>query len=67
LGKKVVRDRIVAVALLTDDDVTRLGSNFKRLWPVDETPCFQGLLNAIDDADREIRSQRQRVQRDVPD
>jgi hypothetical protein len=65
LGKKVVRDRIVAVALLTDDDVTRLGSNFKRLWPVDETPCFQGLLNAIDDADREIRAQRQSEQRDA--
>jgi hypothetical protein len=65
LGKKVVPDRIVAVALLTDDDVTRLGSNFKRLWPVDETPCFQGLLNAIDDADREIRAQRQSELRDA--
>jgi hypothetical protein len=58
LGKKAMRDRIVAVALLTDDEVTRLGSNFKRLWPVDETPCFQGLLNAIDDADRELRLER---------
>jgi hypothetical protein len=28
---------------------------------VDETPCFQGLLNAIDDADRVIR-QEQSVQ-----
>jgi hypothetical protein len=58
LGKKAMRDRIVAVALLTDDEVRRLGSNFKRLWPVDETPCFQGLLNAIDDADRELRLER---------
>lgn len=51
-----MRDRIVAVALLTDDDVTRLGANFRRLWPVDETPCFEGLLDAIDQADRELES-----------
>lgn len=53
-----MRDRIVAVGLLTDDDLTRLGANFKRLWPVDETPCFQGLLHAIDEADRELRVER---------
>lgn len=53
-----MRDRIVAAGLLTDEDVSRLGSNFRRLWPVDETPCFQGLLSAIDDADREIRLER---------
>ena len=49
-----MRDRIVAVALLTDDDVTRLGANFRRLWPVDEAPCFEGLLAAIDRAEREL-------------
>ena len=46
--------RIVAVALLTEDDVKLLSPTFDRLWPVDETPCFSGLLRAIDEADREL-------------
>ena len=49
-----MRDRIVALALLTDDDVSRLGSNLKRLWPVDESSSFDDLLAAIDNADREL-------------
>ena len=52
-------DRIIAVALLTRRDVEALGTNFNRLWPVDETPCFQGLLMAIDEADKEFRRSRQ--------
>lgn len=32
--------RIVAVALLTQNEVTLLGPTFQRLWVVDETPCF---------------------------
>lgn len=47
---------IVAVGLLTRNDVDVLGPSFTRLWPVEETPCFDGLLRAIDDADREIRT-----------
>jgi hypothetical protein len=54
----VVQGRIVAVGLLTDDDISRLGSGFKRLWPIDETPCFGALLSAIDDADREVWRER---------
>ena len=48
-------DGIVAVGLLTRDDLNKLGTMFTRSWPVDETPCFGDLLRAIDDADREIR------------
>jgi hypothetical protein len=48
-------DRIVAVGLLTRRDVQLLGTSFQRLWPVDETPAFEGLLEAIDAADRELR------------
>ena len=55
----MAKDRIVAVALLTQGDVQRLGDNFKRLWPVDETPCFAGLIEAIDEADREARRDRE--------
>ena len=53
-------ERIVAVGLLSQSDLDRLGSQFTRLWPVDETPCFSALLQAIDEADREFR--RERVQ-----
>ena len=53
-------DRIVAVGLLTRRDLSLLGSTFDRAWPVDEAPCFSGLLQAIDDADRTLRSERDR-------
>ena len=47
-------EKVVAVGLLTQSDLTALGSNFKRAFPVDETPCFNALLQAIDDADRAL-------------
>jgi len=53
-------DRIVAVGLLTQNDVRLLGPSFDRLWPVEETPCFSGLLQAIDEADRQLRQQGDR-------
>lgn len=52
----MVNERIVAVGLLTQRDVELLGHGFSRLWPVDSTPCFEELLRAIDDADRELRT-----------
>ncbi len=48
-------ERIIAVGLLSQSDLDRLGSRFTRVWPVDETPCFSGLLQAIDETDREFR------------
>ena len=53
------RERIVAVGLLTSRDVQLLGPTFERLWPVDETPCFSGLLERIDEADRQLRRERE--------
>ena len=50
----MAKERIVAVGLLTQREVELLGHGFSRLWPVDETPCFQELLQAIDDADKEL-------------
>jgi hypothetical protein len=44
---------IVAVGLLTQTNVNQLGSSLKKVFPIDETPCFQDLLRAIDAADRE--------------
>jgi len=52
------RDRVIAVGLLTQRDLDVLGSDFCRVYPVDEVPCFGELLRAIDEADREIRTER---------
>ena len=53
--------RIVAVGLLTERDLRLLGVGFSRAWPVDETPCFEGLLEAIDEADRQLWRARDRA------
>ena len=50
--------RIVAVALLTRPELQSLGAAFDRAWPVEDTPCFGGLLQAIDEADREVWRER---------
>ena len=50
----MAKERIVAVGLLTQREVELLGHGFSRLWPVDETPCFEDLLQAIDEADRDL-------------
>jgi hypothetical protein len=49
---------IIAVGLLTSEDLVRLGPTFHRAWPVEDTPCFNSLLAAIDEADREVRQGR---------
>lgn len=46
---------IVAVGLLTRNDLEVLGPSFTRLWPIDRSPEFDGLLQAIDEAERELR------------
>ena len=55
-------DQIVAVGLLTRRDLTTLGPEFNRAWPLDETPCFEGLLKAIDEADKELKQTLQQGQ-----
>ena len=45
--------RIVAVALLTQSNLDAYGSALKMVFPINETPCFNELLAAIDEADRE--------------
>jgi hypothetical protein len=47
-------DRIVAVGLLTQRDVNLLGPTFERLWPVEDAPDFEELLEAIDEADTDL-------------
>lgn len=47
-------DRIVAVGLLTRNDLTLLGPTFDRVWPIEQAPSFNELLHAIDAADRKL-------------
>jgi hypothetical protein len=56
----LAQDNIVAVGLLTDRDLERLGSGFKRCFPVSDDRKFEDLLRAIDEADAAaLRAQRQ--------
>lgn len=49
------RFRIAAVALLTEAELRMLGQGFDRFYPIDETPQFEDLLRAIDEADVKLR------------
>ena len=49
------------MGLLTQRDLDLLGTGFDRVFPIDETPCFGELLRAIDEADRELWRERDRV------
>lgn len=46
-----VEDPIVAIGLLTQNDLNLLGSGFRRAFRVDDAPMFDDLLEAIDAAD----------------
>jgi hypothetical protein len=61
-----LKEPIIAVGLLTRSDLSLLGASFDRLWPVEETPCFSGLVAAIDDADREYWRQQGELSRERP-
>ena len=52
----MAQERIVAIGLLTQREIDLLGYGFSRLWPVDDTPCFTELVQAIDEADRELEA-----------
>lgn len=52
------RQRIIAVGLLTEQDLDRLGATFTRLWPVENAPCFEELLAAIDKAETQLQEDR---------
>lgn len=66
MGNDQEYQRIVAVALVTRDELSLLGPNFRRAYPVDQTPCFSELLRAIDEADRALWIERDRAESDRP-
>ncbi|ATY33920.1 hypothetical protein CVN68_19795 [Sphingomonas psychrotolerans] len=47
----LAQEHIVAVGLLTNRDLERLGSGFRRCFPVSDDRKFEDLLRAIDEAD----------------
>jgi len=49
-----MRERIVAVGLLTQRDLNLLGPTFNRVWPVEDVPQFDELIQAIDRADEQL-------------
>jgi hypothetical protein len=50
--------KIVPIGLLAQRDLDTLGAGFHLMWPVDQSPCFSGLLEAIDEADRALCRER---------
>ena len=52
-------ERIVAIGLLTENDVQRLGDTFRRLWPIDQETDYSEILRAIDEAEELRRRQCQ--------
>ncbi|MCD2322975.1 hypothetical protein LQ953_02965 [Sphingomonas sp. IC-56] len=58
----MAQDRIVAVGLLTTRDLERLGSGFRRCFPVSDDQKFEDLLRAIDEADAQTDLRQTRVE-----
>jgi hypothetical protein len=48
--------QIVAIGLLTQRDLDILGQGFDRAFPIDEELVFEDLLQAIDEAELELKS-----------
>jgi len=50
-----MREKIVAIGLLTQKELGLLGPTFDRAWPLDRAPKFDDLLKAIDAAEEKMR------------
>jgi hypothetical protein len=48
----VDRERVVAIALLTEANLRAIGQNLERVYPVDHSPDFSELLTRIEKAQR---------------
>ncbi len=57
----VPSENIIAVSLLTQSELDRYGSGLKKVFRVEDTPCFSELLRLIDDADREHWQEEKRL------
>ena len=59
-GEVLWEDLNAARALLTQENLDAYGAALKKVFPVQETPCFTELLRLIDQADRENRREQDR-------
>ena len=50
----MIDDRNVSAGLLARDDLHAVGQSIAQAWPLDRSSTFDGLLEAIDDADRDL-------------
>jgi hypothetical protein len=50
-----MRERIVAIGLLTKEELRLLGPTFDRVWPIEQAPAFPELIRAIDEAEERLR------------
>ena len=55
--------QIVAIGLLTQQDLEMLGQGFDRAFPLEQELVFEELLLAIDQADRELALASQTAKR----
>jgi hypothetical protein len=53
-----MRNKIVAIGLLTQADLDRLGPTFEYAWPVSDTSSFDELLTAIDEAEKKAEERQ---------
>ena len=53
-----MQKNIVAIALVTSEELEMLGPNFPRAYAVQDAPCYGEMLSAIDRADREFWHQQ---------
>jgi hypothetical protein len=53
----MMTERIVAVGLLTSRELS-LRPIFERAWPIDESAAVDTLLQAVDEADRRLKQER---------
>jgi hypothetical protein len=53
-------EAFVAVGSLEKMDARLLTPSFENLWPLDKTPRFGSLLQAIDEADRRLKKPQER-------
>jgi hypothetical protein len=50
-GKRMSRDKIVAIGFLTRDDLSALGANFRRHFAIDDSADFAHLIERLDRID----------------
>ena len=60
------KNEIVAIALLSREDVKRFGFMLSKVYRIDETPSFEELLHALDRAEERLRSCRNSEQNNDP-